>query len=58
MFGGSSRTTTTPNKIRIKSKDGSFDKIYDIGTNATQKTVDQINIDFADYIAIDSSYED
>jgi hypothetical protein len=58
MFGGSSRTTTTPNKIRIKSKDGSFDKIYDIGPNATQKTVDQINIDFADYIAIDSSYED
>ena len=58
MFGKSSTTSTTPNKIRIKSKDGRFDKIYDIGPNATQKTVDQINIDFADYITIDSSYED
>jgi hypothetical protein len=58
MFGKSSTTSITPNKIRIKSKDGRFDKTYDIGPNATQETVDQINMDFADYITIDSSYED
>ena len=50
MYGGSSTTTVTPNKIRIKSKDGSFDKIYNVGTNATREIADQITGDFKDYI--------
>ena len=36
------------NKIRITSKDGTFNKVYDIGPNATKEIAAQINIDFAD----------
>ena len=50
MFSSSSGISKTPNKIKITSKDGGFEKVYDIGPNATQETVDQINKDFADYI--------
>ena len=58
MFSSSSGTSKTPNKIKITSKDGKFEKVYDIGPNATQETVDQINKDFADYITVNSSYQD
>lgn len=36
------------NKIRITSKDGTFNKVYDTGPNATKEIAAQINIDFAD----------
>ena len=48
-FGGST-TSVAANKIRIKSKDGSFNKVYNVGVNATQEIVDQINEDFKDYM--------
>ena len=41
------------NKIRIISKDGVFNKVYDIGPNATQEMAAQINIDFQDYLKPD-----
>jgi hypothetical protein len=48
-FGGST-TSIVRNKIRIKSKDGSFDETYNIGENATSNIADQITQDLNDYI--------
>jgi len=50
MFGTGSTTSTVRNKIRIKSKDGSFDETYNIGENATRDIADQITQDFSAYI--------
>ena len=47
---GSSTSSIDGDKIRIKSKDGSFSKVYNVGNNATQEIVDQINKDLGDYI--------
>ena len=46
------------NKMKITSKDGKFEKIYNIGSDATQDVVDQINKDFANYMTIDNSYQE
>lgn len=48
-FGGST-TSVARDKIRIKSKDGSFNKEYAVGNKATQEIADQINEDLGDYI--------
>ena len=44
--------------MKITSKDGKFEKIYNIGSDATQDVVDQINKDFANYMTIDNSYQE
>jgi len=50
MFGTGSTTSTVRNKIKIRSKDGSFEKIYDVGENASRAIADQITKDFNAYI--------
>lgn len=50
MFGTGSTTSVVRDKIRIRSKDGSFEKVYDIGLNATRNIADQITQDFNAYI--------
>jgi len=46
------------NKMKITNKNTGEEKIYSIGADATQEVVDEINKDFADYITVDSSYQD
>tara|TARA_R100000995_G_scaffold58726_1_gene29511 strand:+ start:413 stop:2224 length:1812 start_codon:yes stop_codon:yes gene_type:complete len=53
VFGTGSTTSTVRNKIKIRSKDGSFEKIYDVGENATRDIADQITQDFNGYIVPD-----
>ena len=48
-FGGST-TSVARDKIRIKSKDGSFNKEYNVGVKATSETASQITQDLNDYI--------
>ena len=51
-FGGST-TSVARDKIRIKSKDGSFDKIFNIGKKANEKLAIELNNLFSDYLAVD-----
>lgn len=46
------------NQMKITNKNTGEEKIYSIGTDATQEVVDEINKDFADYIKADRSNKD
>ena len=46
-------TSRVQDQVRVKSKDGSFDKIFNIGKKANEKLAIELNNLFSDYLAVD-----